>query len=366
MSLKSIFRDFFTFNRNERRGITILIILIFLLVIVNKLFFYFETPSKIDPVLFDSARIELGILNDSINKSEPAKQLFLFDPNSIDGDSLRMLKLPQAVKQNLINFRKSGGQFLKKEDFKRIYGITDEIYYAVEPYLKLNSANPVEKVEVTKAQLFFFDPNKASDEEFHRLGLSEKQITILRNYQKKGGCFRQKDDFMNLWGLTEHQKSTLADFIRIEVQTNLLKKDIPSTKIILIELNTADSIQLELLPGIGEKLSKRIVKYRDLLGGFYSLQQLTEVYGLSKETIDQFSRQVTIDKTKIKKIDLNFADIREISRHPYLKNQLARKIVNFRSKNGSIPDPAILRDSMILNIQEYTRIEPYFENKSGF
>ena len=125
-------------------------------------------------------------------------------------------------------------------------------------------------------------------------------------------------------------------------------------------MNSADSIQLKQLPGIGDKLSKRIVKYRDLLGGFYSLAQLKEVYGLSEQTILQLKDKVTLDITKIRKLDVNFADVNELSRHPYLQKNLARQIVKFRTKNGSIHDLAVLRDSMILNIDEYSRIKPYF------
>jgi len=102
------------------------------------------------------------------------------------------------------------------------------------------------------------------------------------------------------------------------------------------------------------------VKYRDLLGGFYSISQLKEVYGLSEQTIQLIEGKVTVDVTQIRKLDVNFADANELSRHPYLKKILASKIVKFRTKNGNIRDLAILRDSMILNIDEYNRIKPYY------
>ena len=72
------------------------------------------------------------------------------------------------------------------------------------------------------------------------------------------------------------------------------------------------------------------------------------------------SEKLTIDATKIKKIDWNFADAKELSRHPYLRNNLSKQIVKYRSKNGSIKDLSVLRDSMILNIDEYNRLKPYF------
>jgi DNA uptake protein ComE-like DNA-binding protein len=102
------------------------------------------------------------------------------------------------------------------------------------------------------------------------------------------------------------------------------------------------------------------VKYRDLLGGFHSAKQLKEVYGLEEQVIAQIEDMLIIDRTKIRKLDLNFADANELYRHPYLKKGLASQIIKFRARNGSINDLVVLRDSMILNIDEYNRLKPYF------
>jgi DNA uptake protein ComE-like DNA-binding protein len=176
----------------------------------------------------------------------------------------------------------------------------------------------------------------------------------------KGGVFRSKADFFKIRVISENQKRILSDWIVIESVSKVSTKENFVVNTSTIEINSADSIQLKQLPGIGSVLSKRIVKYRDLLGGFYSVSQLKEVYGLNEQTISLIEEKVTVDITRIRKIDVNFADANELSRHPYLKKNLANKIVKFRTKNGSIRDLAILRDSMILNIDEYNRIKPYF------
>jgi DNA uptake protein ComE-like DNA-binding protein len=360
MNFKQLIRDYFTFSRNERRGIIILLILIFLLAVANKVIFYFETPAKIDAALLDSASHELGMFNDSINRQTNVEKLFPFNPNTIDSITLDNLDLPESVKLNLLKFRSDGGKFYSSADFRKIYGVTEEIYTQVAPYLQLENANKSAVVSSSKAELFVFDPNKATDDEFRRLGLTGKQVATIRNYQSKGGSFRNKEGFFRMWGLREDQKRILADFVLIgdKETTQFEKKSVNQLQ--LIDLNSSDSVQLKLLPGIGEKLSKRIVKYRDLLGGFYSVKQLKEVYGLSEQTIQQIEDKVTMDVSKIRKIDVNFADVNELSRHPYLQKNLARQIVKFRTKNGSIRDLAILRDSMILNIDEYNRLKPYF------
>ena len=360
MNFKQLIRDYFTFSRNERKGIIVLIVLIFLLAVANKLIFYFEKPAKIDVALLDSARNELGLAIDSINEKETLQSLFFFDPNTIGSASLDSLDVPASVKINLLKFRNKGGKIYSKADFKKIYGVTDQIYNQVSPFLLLeNESNQKEEISST-ADLFSFDPNKATDSEFLRLGFSDKQIKTIRNYIDKGGFFRDKKDFFKIRVITEKQKKILSDWIVIESTEKKPSGNGSSIKAINIELNSADSIQLKQLPGIGTVLAKRIVKYRDLLGGFYTVDQLKEVYGLSEQTALIIEDKLTVDITRIKKLNLNFADEYELSRHPYLKKNLASKIVKFRTKHGSFQDFVILRDSMILNIDEYNRIRPYF------
>ncbi len=360
MNFRQLIQDYFTFSRNERKGITILLVLIFILAVANKLVFYFETPARIDPVLFDSARHELGLLNDSVSLRITSGKLFSFNPNTIDSLKLESLDLPEQIKRNLLKFRRGGGKFYSDSDFRKIYGVTDQVYDRIEPYLLVENEHRLPAANSPKSELFLFDPNTASDDEFLRLGLSGKLIATIRNYQNKGGSYKNKEGFLRMWGFSENQKKVLAAYVMIEKPEalNTEKKSVDTN--LVVELNSADSIQLKRLPGIGDKLSKRIVKYRDLLGGFHSLNQLNEVYGLSEQTIQLIKNQITIDDTKIKKMDLNFADLYELAKHPYLQKNLAGQIIKFRTKNGSIRDLIVLRDSMILNIDEYNRLKPYF------
>lgn len=359
MNFKQLIQDYFTFSRNERKGIVVLIILIFLLAIANKLIFYFEKPAKIDVALLDSARNQLGLAIDSINEKETLQSLFFFNPNTIDSTALDSLDVPSSVKINLLKFRNKGGKIYSRVDFKKIYGVTDQVYNQISPYLLLENGSD-QQGKIAAPKLFAFDPNTATDSEFLRLGFSDKQIKTIRNYLDKGGAFRDKFEFFKIRVISEKQKRILSDWVVIENTKKLSSVEIPVLKAVNIDLNSADSIQLKQLPGIGAVLSKRIVKYRDLLGGFYSVNQLKEVYGLSEQTIKQIETKVKLDDAKIRKLNLNFADVNELSRHPYLKTNLAGKIVKFRTKNGSIRDCSILRDSMILSLDEYTRIKPYF------
>ena len=133
-----------------------------------------------------------------------------------------------------------------------------------------------------------------------------------------------------------------------------------------IDINLADSTALERLPGIGEKLSIRIVRYRDRLGGFVVLDQLKEVYGLSDSTFNFITRYLDINVAfKPLQIAVNKADYMQFRRHPYMTTSVLKALLAYRKTHGSIPDfksceliAKQIGDSLP------TRIKPYldFEN----
>ncbi|HET6556880.1 MAG TPA: helix-hairpin-helix domain-containing protein [Prolixibacteraceae bacterium] len=355
MNFKQIVQDYFTFSRNERKGITILLVIFFLLVVANKVIFYFETPAKVDADLLNA---EFNLKVSPVNLPKTGS-LFMFNPNTIDRGALDSLSLPEGIKNNIIKFREKGGSYNSAKDFKKMYGVTDSIYRLVEPFLVLETKTVKPLSNKKPVELFAFDPNTAGDTVFFRLGLTERQVQTIRNYQQKGGMFKKSSDLFRLYGIPDSQKLALAEYVVIKEKPGS-KIETNETERVLIEINGTDSIELKSLPGIGNKLSKRIVKYRDMLGGFYSLEQLKEVYGLREETIRQIEGLVKIDPEKIHKIDLNFADWNELAAHPYIRNSLAQQIIKFRTRYGSISDPSVLKDSMILNKDEYERLKPYF------
>jgi len=361
MNFKSIIQDYFTFSRNERKGATILLVIIFMLAVANKIIYYFETPAIIDAHLLDSSPGDPDLIKGTeINLAQ--NKLFNFNPNTINPKALDSLSLPKGVKRNMLKFRAKGGKYYAVTDFKKIYGVTDSIYKQIAPFLLFENKK-VQFIQPPKiiipVELFIFDPNTSSDQDFLRLGISEKQIQTIRNYQSKGGNFRSKADFLKIYGISQTQKEALSAYVIIEKIDKLSQEKKAEISEIDIEINGSDSIELMKLPGIGNKLSKRIVKYRDLLGGFYTLAQLKEVYGLSKQTIQQIEGMVTVDPAKVRKVDLNFADWKELAKHPYIQKNMANQIIKFRTKYGSIKEPSVLRDSLILNLEEYNRLRPY-------
>ena len=116
----------------------------------------------------------------------------------------------------------------------------------------------------------------------------------------------------------------------------------------ILEINSADSLALLDLPGIGPSFSKRIIKYRQMLGGFVSTGQLAEVYGMDSARLAGFIHLVRVDTTGIRKLDLNKATFKELLAHPYLEYEQVKAIVRFRDKKGTIGSPGELWEAGIL------------------
>jgi competence protein ComEA len=133
------------------------------------------------------------------------------------------------------------------------------------------------------------------------------------------------------------------------------------TKWEIIELNSADSSLLESLPGIGPVLSVRTIKYRELLGGFCSVNQLKEVYGLSEETFILIEKRVRVDTLKIRKIDLNKADYGQLLRHPYLEKYDVTAILKYRELKGRITGIHDITENKLLPIDKAARMRPYLK-----
>jgi DNA uptake protein ComE-like DNA-binding protein len=132
-------------------------------------------------------------------------------------------------------------------------------------------------------------------------------------------------------------------------------------KPLLINLNEADSAQLESLPGIGERLSARIIKYRDRLGGFHDVAQLKEVYGLQDSVLVLLATRLFVSPGGlIKKLDVNNCSYADFRRHPYMGHAFAKSLVAFRQTHGEIKTVDELYQLVAVKKDEIERMKPYF------
>lgn len=214
------------------------------------------------------------------------------------------------------------------------------------------------------ASLYKFDPNSASYDTLTALGLSGKQARTIVSYRKKGGMFRQPSDLKKAYGIDESTFARLSPYISIEqrnggsvgTETGVISDQKKREK---IDLNSADSATLVRLPGIGPVLSPRIIKYRKLLGGFISVEQLKEVYGLDEEKYKLVEEKVIADTSKVTRIYINNAGLKELSKHPYLNRYDVQSIIKFRVLKGRITDIGELIENKVLSEDKAKRISPY-------
>jgi competence ComEA-like helix-hairpin-helix protein len=219
-------------------------------------------------------------------------------------------------------------------------------------------------------EYFNFNPNTATADELHKLGLGNRVSKSIINYRSKGGVFRQKEDLKKIYGLSDSDYFKLAPYIVIP-ENNAIQKpggnveqanDRVATSKKIIDLNHADSLQLVSLPGIGPVLAARIIKYRDRLGGYVRSDQLLEVYGLKPETYEIVKGGVTVDSFSVNKIAINLVTAADLKKHPYFR-EIAVPIVSYRDQHGTFSTPADLKEVDVVTPDILTKILPYVEFK---
>ncbi|RFS19002.1 hypothetical protein DVR12_25715 [Chitinophaga silvatica] len=131
----------------------------------------------------------------------------------------------------------------------------------------------------------------------------------------------------------------------------------------IIDINTADSLQWQLLPGIGPGFSRRIVKFREALGGFYEVQQVAECYGLPDSTFQKIQPFLKIGDSSLKILDLNLTDEKSLASHPYIRYKLAHLIVQYRSMHAGFSQVSDLRQLPLVDDIIYRKIEHYITVK---
>jgi competence protein ComEA len=216
-----------------------------------------------------------------------------------------------------------------------------------------------------KAELFYFDPNSASLSDWKRLGVRDKTISTIQNYLSKGGRFYKNEDISKIWGLHEDEVKRLTPYIQIQVSNSanerLEKKEYkkPVYAVALIDINIADTASFIALPGIGDKLSRRIINFRDRLGGFYKVEQIGETFGLPDSTFQKIKGFFKISNTVLKRININTATMDEMKSHPYIRYALANSIVQYRTQHGNFMVVADVKKIMMVTEDVFNKVEPY-------
>lgn len=299
-------RELFNFSRKERAGIIGLLLIIFLLIVFAALIPRF-IPS--DRTNFSKWEAEVNTyLAKKVNKipSDRTSHLVAFNPNEVDSVSLVNMGLPLKVIVNWMKYLEKGGRFRDKEGVKKIFGMTFELFEQLDTFIVI----PTRSITVTKVTRAI--PDDKSSKGFNC------DTTFRRTYTKK-----------------------------------------EKTRVMSIELNSADSLHLLEIPGIGPVFASRIIRYRNLLGGYYSVAQLREIYGMREENFTAISQYFAVNQSSLKPFSINFSTIRELGRHPYVGFRTARKVIKLRDKIGKFSSADDL--SSIIVADSLHRLIPYMK-----
>lgn len=199
--------------------------------------------------------------------------------------------------------------------------------------------------EKKTAELFPFDPNTIDAETWVRLGISERTARTILNYRNKGGKFRSPADIRKIWGLPKEDAQRLMPYVTISGSKPLIPispeipvRQQPAQKVIPIDVNTAGVEEWRSLPGIGEVLAARVVKFRDKIGGFLSVEQVKKTYGISDSLFSVIVPYLVLEPSSIPRLNLNTASLYEIRNRTGISYNLAKNIIEIRSREGAYTD----------------------------
>lgn len=213
-------------------------------------------------------------------------------------------------------------------------------------------------------KMSFFNPNYISDYKGYILGMSVAEIERLHKYRESGKWINSAEDFQKVTHVSDSLLAEIAplfrfpDFVLEAAKKQEVSKKAFSTPIIMADLNSATAEDLQAVNGIGEKLSARIVNYRNSIGGFRGTVQLKDVYGLSPEVIERVQQRFEVKTSAVKK-DIRSLSVLELSEMPYFNYELARATVRYLQANADISSFHELTEIKDFPIEKIDRIQLY-------
>jgi competence protein ComEA len=323
--LTDFLRNLLSISPAEAKGVLTIFTIVFLLILLMfgaDFFFGQKTQNLVisSPQMLDSLTVQLDNRKPNYgnksydqkydNSSKKAYKNFNFDPNIATVAQFEELGLPKFIAERIEKYRSKGGKFRKKEDFAKIYGLLPETYERLEPFITLPSTEN-ESLHTPQAEMANASRATAATE----LPAETKIVEVTAK-----PTFKQPVKF---------------------------------------DLNIADTTVLKNIKGIGSGYAKRIIKYRELLGGFANVEQIKETYGLPPETIEELLKFAFV-KGGFRKLKINQLALTDL-RHPYLKYHQAKAILAYREQHGAFKNAEDLKQIKLLDEATIAKIEPYLE-----
>ncbi|CAM4027360.1 ComEA family DNA-binding protein [Flavobacterium weaverense] len=224
--------------------------------------------------------------------------------------------------------------------------------------MKLNRNNSSPKI-------YLFNPNFITDYKGYKLGMSVEEIDRLFEFRKTNKYVNSAEEFQQVTKVSDSLLKEIAPLFKFPDWLNNRKEfksynKFPveafakNDKIVVIDINEATKEDLIKVYGVGEAISLRILKQKEIIGGFVSMDQMTDVWGLSPEVIEKLNLHFKVLKVPaIKKVDINNASLKDLSQFHYFRYALAKDILTYRSMNGDFK-----------NIEDLTKVKGFPVDKA--
>jgi competence protein ComEA len=298
--MKQFFKDYLTFSKKERIAVFLLLLCIVFIVVLPQFFSVKKSSSKPNE--------ELVALMKKINDKQPDSS--------------------ELAEEN-------------KNTFSKKYLDSPNLHF----------------------ELFMFDPNSLNADGWKKLGLRDKTIQTIMHYRDKGGRFKKPEDIAKIWGLHKEEAERLIPYINIQNDEGNEKLKYQNTSIkkpnLNIDVNLATAQDFAQLPGMDRSLCYRIIHFREKLGGFISVLQVKETYGLHDSLFTSIYPYLHFQSNTTHKLNINTAGETELNNHPYIKKDVARAIVLYRTQHGAYNQVQDIKKVVIVTEETFSKISPY-------
>jgi competence protein ComEA len=383
--MRNLLSRYVRMNVAERRGVFALVLLGFTFIGISACINQLEEPPKADLAAlaekskqFFAQAQPVAELSESFATSPGSAQLSPFDPNTATVQELALLGMPKWLAERIEKYRTKGGQFRKPEDLSKIYGMPAELFAQLEPYVQIEGTQKSEQEDArfasydskypkretqqqTAAVLTDFDPNTCSEADFIRLGIKPFIAKSILNYRSKGGQYRKPDDFAKVYNLEPEQFQTLRPYIKIvtdvtPVAYSTKPKNLPKN----IDINIATLEEWQQL-GVAYYTAERIIKFREKMGGFATVQMVAETRGMPDSTFQKI-KPFLKPSGIVQKIPINQIEEKTLAMHPLFDSKQSKILVNYRTHHGAYKSVNDMADALpFVDKAWLNRVEPYLQ-----
>jgi DNA uptake protein ComE-like DNA-binding protein len=343
------------FTRKERRATFWLLILLLIWPLgfgIWKHCFPPEFPDLSEPVF-------LPLSEPEEIASSPTPR-FYFDPNQLSADSLQLLGIPDRAIRNILKYRAAGGRI---QSLQKIYGFSPELAKSLQPWVRLQTKAHHHQPKTTSSDQpnlrveGLIDINRASLDTLLAIGFSKRVANNLIRYRQAGGSVRDSAALRAIYGMTNSEFEQVINQIQFPIKP---QQPIASRSYSPIDINQSDSLDWVQLPGIGPYFAGRILRFREKLGGFSSVDQVGTTWRLPDSTFQRI-RPYLQPSPIFRKIDINSAPVAILAAHPYLNQKEATILVRYRENHGPFTGPDELEKVRVISSDKRRQLLPYLE-----